>query len=114
MSAPHVASGNRDRRTPPMKRFAAGLLPGVFITAAGIAAAGITARAAAAATRPAAGDEAIAAVQMLREGGCGGIVPAVRPLSHNVLLDQAAAQWASGRTLAAATESSGYRPEAAS
>jgi uncharacterized protein YkwD len=51
---------------------------------------------------------------MLREGGCGGIVPAARPLDHSVLLDQAAAQWASGRTLAAATESSGYRPEAAS
>jgi uncharacterized protein YkwD len=93
-----------------MKRFAAGMLPGVFITAAGIAAAGITARAAAGGTR----DEAIAAVQMLREGGCGGIVPAARPLDHSVLLDQAAAQWASGRTLAAATESSGYRPEAAS
>jgi uncharacterized protein YkwD len=93
-----------------MKRSAAGILPGVFITAAGIAAAGITARAAGAGVA----DEAIAAVQMLREGGCGGIVPAARPLSHNILLDQAAAQWASGRTLAAATESSGYRPEAAS
>ena len=93
-----------------MTRFAAGLLLGVLITAIGIAAAGLSARAAGAGP----GDEAIAAVQMLREGGCGGIVPAVRPLSHNVLLDQAAAQWASGRTLAAATESSGYRPEAAS
>jgi uncharacterized protein YkwD len=88
-----------------MKRIAAGILLGVFVTATGI---GVRA----AAAGP--GDEAITAVQILREGGCGGTVPAARRLVHNVLLDQAAAQWASGRTLAAATESSGYRSEAAS
>jgi uncharacterized protein YkwD len=88
-----------------MKRFAAGLWLGVSITAA----AATTASAAAASPV----EEALAAVQLLREGGCGGIVPAVHALHHDGLLDRAAAQWASGATLAAATESSGYRPEAA-
>ena len=95
----HVATG--------MKRFAAGLLFGVFTTVA----AGLMAASMSAAASPR--DEALAAVQLLREGGCGGIVPAARPLNHDALLDQAAAQWASGRTLAAATESSGYRTETA-
>ncbi|MGD0504666.1 MAG: CAP domain-containing protein [Steroidobacteraceae bacterium] len=89
-----------------MKRFAAGLLLGVSITAAGSATTAMSA-----AASPV--DEALAAVQLLREGGCGGIVPAVRPLNHDGLLDRAAAQWASGQTLASATENSGYRPEAA-
>jgi uncharacterized protein YkwD len=39
----------------------------------------------------------LSAVQVLREGGCGGIVPAARPLYHNELLDQAAQQAAIGR-----------------
>jgi uncharacterized protein YkwD len=89
-----------------MKRFAAVLMLGVSFTAAGIGATAV-----AAAASPV--EEALAAVQLLREGGCGGIVPAVRPLNHDGLLDRAAAQWAAGRTLAAATENSGYRPEAA-
>lgn len=59
-------------------------------------------------------DAALAAVQLLRAGGCGGILPAARRLNHSALLDKAAALWASGRTLGAAAESSGYRPEAAS
>jgi uncharacterized protein YkwD len=58
-------------------------------------------------------DEALAAVQLLREGGCGGILPAAGPLAHSALLDRAAAQWASGRTLQAAAEASGYRAVAA-
>ncbi|HEX4150611.1 MAG TPA: CAP domain-containing protein [Steroidobacteraceae bacterium] len=58
-------------------------------------------------------DDAIAAVQILREGGCGGIVPAARPLDHSALLDRAAALWAGGRTLQEAAEASGYRPETA-
>lgn len=87
-----------------MKRFAAGYVLGVSIIAAGIPAVS-------GAASP--GDEVLAAVRLLREGGCGGLVPAAPPLHHDALLDQAAAQWASGRTLAAAAEGSGYRPEAA-
>jgi uncharacterized protein YkwD len=52
-------------------------------------------------------------VQMLRAGGCGGILPAATPLRHQALLDQAAQQWAGGRTLSAATEQVGYHAEAA-
>jgi uncharacterized protein YkwD len=58
-------------------------------------------------------DDTLVAVQLLREGGCGGIVPAARPLNHDMSLDRAAALWASGQTLAAATENSGYRTETA-
>ena len=57
--------------------------------------------------------DALYAVQMLRAGGCGGILPAARPLRHEALLDKAAEQWASGRTLSAATEHVGYHAEAA-
>jgi uncharacterized protein YkwD len=104
-----------------MKRFAAGLWPGVSITALGLGAAALSAIAglaiagSALALTPDASpvDEILAAVQLLREGGCGGLVPAARPLDHQRLLDQAAAQWAAGRTLAAATEGSGYGAEAA-
>lgn len=56
--------------------------------------------------------DAISAVQLLREGGCGGIQPAAQPLHHNALLDRAAEQWAAGRSLAGATEYSGYAAEA--
>ncbi len=58
--------------------------------------------------------DALSAVQLLREGGCGGIVPAARPLRRNSALDRAAERWASGHTLAAATENTGYDAEAAS
>jgi uncharacterized protein YkwD len=94
-----------------MKRYTAGLMLGVFITATAAGAIAVSAAAASPAANPAA--EILSAVQLLREGGCGGIVPAARPLDHDRMLDQAAAQWASGRTLAAATEASGYRPAAA-
>ncbi|HMD75564.1 MAG TPA: CAP domain-containing protein [Steroidobacteraceae bacterium] len=55
--------------------------------------------------------DVLSAVQVLREGGCGGTLPAARPLQHNGLLDRAAEQWAGGRSLAAAAERSGYAAE---
>jgi uncharacterized protein YkwD len=55
--------------------------------------------------------DALSAVQILREGGCGGTLPAARPLRHNALLDRAAEQWAAGRSPAAATERVGYKAE---
>jgi uncharacterized protein YkwD len=55
--------------------------------------------------------DALYAVQVLREGGCGGILPAAQPLQHSALLDRAAQQWAAGNSIAAATEHSGYHAE---
>lgn len=52
--------------------------------------------------------DALSAVQILREGGCGGTLPAAQPLHHNALLDRAAEQWAAGSSPAAATQRSGY------
>jgi len=52
--------------------------------------------------------DAIDAVQLLREGGCGGLVPAARPLHHPAALDSAAALWAGGTKLSAAVHASGY------
>jgi len=52
--------------------------------------------------------DALSAVQILREGGCGGIVPAARPLLRNSLLDWTAEQWAQGRSLLSAAQRSGY------
>jgi uncharacterized protein YkwD len=57
---------------------------------------------------------ALEAVRVLREGGCGGILPAARPLHHDASLDRAAQLWAAGSSPAAATEHSGYRAEATS
>ena len=51
----------------------------------------------------------LAAVEVLREGGCGGIMPAAQPLRHNPMLDRAAAEWAMGQSLPAASERNGYR-----
>ncbi|HEY6823093.1 MAG TPA: CAP domain-containing protein, partial [Steroidobacteraceae bacterium] len=48
------------------------------------------------------------AVQVLREGGCGGVVPATRALRHEWALDAVAQQWAEGTPLAAAAERGGY------
>lgn len=48
------------------------------------------------------------AVQVLRQGGCGGIFPAAPSLHHDLLLDRSAKQWALGRALAAALAQSGY------
>jgi len=53
-------------------------------------------------------------VQVLREGGCGGILPAAAALTPNAELDRAAQLWASGQSLSDATERSGYAAERAS
>jgi Cysteine-rich secretory protein family len=58
--------------------------------------------------------DAIAAVQVLREGGCGGLFPPVRPLRHIASLDRAAEQWATGRTVSAAAQLSGYEAQSSS
>lgn len=56
---------------------------------------------------------ALDVVQVLREGGCGGILPASRPLRPNVLLDRSAELWAAGHSLAVAVKRSGYAAERA-
>jgi uncharacterized protein YkwD len=56
--------------------------------------------------------DAVSVVQVLREGGCGGTVPPTPLLHPSTMLDQAAQQWATGRSLSAATELSGYQAEA--
>jgi uncharacterized protein YkwD len=48
------------------------------------------------------------AVRVLREGGCGGTLPAAPQLHRNALLDRSAEEWAAGRTLTQATDFSGY------
>jgi uncharacterized protein YkwD len=55
--------------------------------------------------------DALSAVQILREGGCGGTLPAARPLHHSAQLDRAAEQWAAGHSPAMATERVGYKAE---
>ena len=52
-----------------------------------------------AAAAPVAQADALSAVQTLRAGGCGGIVPIAKPLRHEVLLDRTAQQWPGGRPL---------------
>jgi uncharacterized protein YkwD len=52
--------------------------------------------------------DALSAVEVLRAGGCGGVVPAARPLRHELALDGVAQQWADGQALAAAAERGGY------
>lgn len=58
--------------------------------------------------------DAIAAVQLLRLGGCGGTVPAAQAVHHDAALDRAAAQWANGYTLAAAAHDTLYASAAVS
>ena len=58
--------------------------------------------------------DALSAVQVLREGGCGGVTPATRALRHESALDAVAQQWAGGQPLAAAAERGGYPPLATS
>jgi uncharacterized protein YkwD len=55
----------------------------------------------------------VSAIQSLREGGCGGVLPPARPLQHLASLDRAAEQWAAGRSLTSAVERSGYDSQAA-
>src|ERR1700733_5284808 len=52
--------------------------------------------------------DALSAVQVLREGGCGGLMPAAAPLRHSTLLDRAAEEWAHGLALSAAAQSANY------
>ncbi len=53
--------------------------------------------------------DALSAVQVLREGGCGGLMPAAQPLHRSALLDQAARIWGTGAlSPGAAAERSGY------
>ena len=51
------------------------------------------------AATPAARPDALSVVQMLRAGGCGGILPIAPPLRHNTSLDRTAEQWADGHAL---------------
>jgi uncharacterized protein YkwD len=61
---------------------------------------------------PATRADTVSAVQLLREGGCGGILPPARPLHHSALLDRAAKLWAgAGNSPAAAAKRSGYEAE---
>jgi uncharacterized protein YkwD len=53
--------------------------------------------------------DVLAAVQVLRAGGCGGVLPLAQPIHRDAMLDQAARQWAAGRLPAQATAQSGYR-----
>jgi uncharacterized protein YkwD len=55
--------------------------------------------------------DAVSAVQLLREGGCGGVLPPARPLNRSALLDRAAEQWATGRSPAEAEKRSGYEAD---
>jgi uncharacterized protein YkwD len=56
--------------------------------------------------------DALSAVQLLRQGGCGGLLPAAQPLHRSALLDHAAGEWATGAASpAAAAEHSGYRAQ---
>lgn len=66
------------------------------------------------AAAPDARADALAAVQVLREGGCGGVVPRALPLRHEALLDRAAERWALGATLRSAASRSGFPPRAVS
>ena len=54
------------------------------------------------------GGGALFAVRVLREGGCGGTLPAAPQLHRNALLDRSAEEWADGRTLTQAVDVSGY------
>ncbi len=57
---------------------------------------------------PAARADALSVVQMLRQGGCGGIEPMAPPLRRNRSLDRAAEQWADGHSLDSAARLAGY------
>lgn len=51
----------------------------------------------------------VSTVQLLRVSGCGGLVPAIRPLQLSRQLDRAAALWAAGGSPLSAAEQTGYR-----
>jgi uncharacterized protein YkwD len=52
--------------------------------------------------------DVVAAVQLLREGGCGGTFPAARALHQSALLNHAAEQFAVGISPSEAAKRSGY------
>jgi len=52
--------------------------------------------------------DAVSAVQVLRAGGCGGILPAAPPLQRDGRLDRVARDWAGGRALPSAAARGGY------
>src|SRR5262249_31319398 len=52
--------------------------------------------------------DALAAVQLLRAGGCGGVMRLAPPLRRNVLLDRTARAWATGSALPTAATSNGF------
>jgi len=55
--------------------------------------------------------DAVSAVRVLREGGCGGVLPRAQPLQHEGLLDRVAKRWALGATLRSAAADSGLPPQ---
>jgi uncharacterized protein YkwD len=57
--------------------------------------------------------DALAEVQVLRAGGCGGIVPIAPPLQHSATLDKVAEQWAAGAPLTELTTRIALGPKAA-
>jgi uncharacterized protein YkwD len=63
------------------------------------------------AASPGARADALSAVQVLREGGCGGTQSAAPALRHDASLDYAAQLWAQGETLEHATLHGGYVAE---
>jgi uncharacterized protein YkwD len=55
--------------------------------------------------------DAVSAVQVLRIGGCGGIMPAARPIPRSATLDRVAQRWAAGSSLQAAAQQSALRAQ---
>ncbi len=58
---------------------------------------------------PASWADPVSAVQLLRVSGCAGVLPAMRPLQHNVRLDRAAELWSAGGSPLMAAARSGYQ-----
>lgn len=79
-----------------MTRLSARCVPQLFLVCIALAASAVTHA------------DALDVVQALREGGCGGLLPASSPLRPNSLLNRSARLWASGRSLAVAVARSGY------
>jgi len=57
--------------------------------------------------------DTLSAVDVLRVGGCGGLLRAAEPVHHNPRLDRAAEQWALGLSIEAAARRSGYEVQSA-
>jgi uncharacterized protein YkwD len=55
--------------------------------------------------------DALSAMQVLRDGGCGGIMPAARPIPRSATLDRVAQQWAGGSSLPEAAQRSAFRAQ---